>query len=174
MSEAASSGVGAAGRVTLRPLETDASPDRPWLAEALAAVGGRDGRVMRTGEIRPAALLLDLSWPTNSIDIIYSDSEDVGFLGWRRDEAEASGRGGLVITALAVRADRRNLGYGAEAVAALEEHVGAAWAYAAVPRANGLAVYFWLHAGYRPVRVDEAPARALDPACLWMVRRLAG
>jgi hypothetical protein len=41
---------------------------------------------------------------------------------------------------------------------------------AASPRANGLAVYFWLRTGYRPVRDDEVPALVRDPDHLWMIR----
>ena len=47
---------------------------------------------------------------------------------------------------------RRNLGLGGEAVLALERaHAGIRKARADLPAGNGLAVYFWLRAGYRPV-----------------------
>jgi GNAT superfamily N-acetyltransferase len=76
----------------------------------------------------------------------------------------------LEILALAVRRPLRNLGYGAEAVEELEQQEPAGAYLAAVPRTNGLAIYFWLRVGYRPLRVEEDRERARDPATLWMHR----
>jgi hypothetical protein len=77
----------------------------------------------------------------------------------------------LQIDALAVRRDLRNLGHGVEAVARLEEQHAKTTVYAPIPRTNGLALYFWLRAGYRPVRLDENQKMATDAEHLWMVRR---
>lgn len=162
-------------RVALRPMEAAGVQGWPWLAEAVVAVGG--GRMAQGANADGEEGLgpnLRETWPSTSIDIIMVSAEEIGFVAWRREEGVDSGSGcDLIITALSVRVDRRNLGYGAEAVEALEERVGARRAYAAVPRANGLALYFWLHTGYRPVRMDESAMRARDPACLWMVRHRA-
>jgi hypothetical protein len=81
-------------------------------------------------------------------------------------------RSAVVIDALAIRAGLRNLGYGAEAVYCLEATYPDAQVYAAIPRFNGLALYFWLRVGYRPVRLDEDPAMVHDPRRLWVVSGL--
>jgi GNAT superfamily N-acetyltransferase len=81
----------------------------------------------------------------------------------------------LLYSALTVRADGRNLGYGQEMVIALEAAYGqgCAVAAAAVPRTNGLAVYFWLRAGYRPVHGRAfRHLTMLTPGPLWMLREL--
>lgn len=157
-------------RISLRlPTPADAAAVAPWLPEAAAAVHGRG-----TAPVNGLALgeLLgqwdDRYPPGQTLIAIMGGGEPVG-LARVRDTGPAR----LVIDALTVRADARNLGYGQEVVYALE----AAWpaaevAAAGVPRANGLAVYFWLRTGYHPLypRDGNQPAD-LDPALLWMVRR---
>lgn len=159
-------------RVRLRPpADGDAVLVAPWLAEAVAAVNGR-GAAVDTG------LTLDaLAWRW---DAVYPPGETL--LGELRDgtpvgllRVRDTVRGRLVMDALTVRAEARNLGYGQEMVFALEEAWGVpgGTAAAGVPRANGLAVYFWLRTGYRPLYPLPAGAPPdLDRALLWMVREL--
>lgn len=163
-------------RVALERMAVGAGEDWPWLAEAVGAVGG--GRLAQgagAGSTPDRGSTIRDHWPSSEIDIISKAGEAIGFVAWRCGEEAQAGSGcALVIEAVSVRADRRNLGYGAEAVEALEARARARRSYAAVPRPNGLAVYFWLHTGYRPVRLDESAARACDPDLLWMVRELVG
>lgn len=156
-------------RVRLRPPRAeDGAQVDPWLSEAIAAIQGR---------ARPAA-------PLTLCDLLRRWQEDRPsawtLLGELADglvvgmiHLRDAGAGRLLIEALAVRADRRNLGYGQEMVIAAE----AAWpgraVYAAVPRENGLALYFWLRTGYRPFYPFTGPDTVgLDPAPLWMLRVL--
>ena len=164
----------AAARVMLRPL-TRAAADAvaPWLAEAIAAVDGR-----KAGPDTPASLgefctRARQRWPGARIDAVVADGRGVVGVLVRRALDAPPRRGdarAVVIDALAVRRDLRNLGYGAEAVYALEEAHPVSTSYAATPRTNGLALYFWLRVGYRPVRADEDAERAADPDRLWLVR----
>lgn len=159
-------------RVTLRPARpSDGVAVQPWLAEAVAAIQGR-------GAPADAALTLDsvlAAWdagypPGETLIGMLADGAPVGLL---RVRAGVPGR--LVIDALTVRGSARNLGYGQEMVIALERRVGAAGVRAAagVPRSNGLAIYFWLRAGYHPLYPlpAETPPE-MDRAMLWMVREL--
>jgi GNAT superfamily N-acetyltransferase len=62
---------------------------------------------------------------------------------------------------IAVEPARRFRGLGGEAALALERHLrarhGMERVFAPVPDGRGLAVYFWLRAGYRPLTVSDAP-----------------
>jgi hypothetical protein len=153
-------------RVSLRPLTLDdTAAVEPWLAEAVAAIDGS-----RLGADTPASLAEFLRragtvWPDGEPLLILAHGEATGLLVWRPGPP---GQGAIV--ALAVRADRRNVGLGVEAVMRLEARTGLPL-YAANPRTNGLAVYFWLRAGYRPVTVAEDGVLARDPLHLWLVRR---
>lgn len=163
---------GAAGaRVVLRPVAPpDADAMAPWLAEAVAAIPGR-GAVAEHG-----LTLADLEgrW-----DFIHTGGitlagalKDGTVVGIMRVRVQAPSR--LVIDALAVRAGSRNLGYGQELVIALEESRGqpGGEVYAGVPRGNGLAIYFWLRAGYRPLYpLPPGLPPDMDPRLFWMVRR---
>jgi len=162
-------------RVTLRPLlHTDAADIEPWLAEAAAAVDG-----VRPAADTPATLvaferLVSTRWPGATIEAMLVEKVEVaGLLAWRRSTTLGDHASAIVIEALAVRAGLRNLGYGAEAVYRLEAAHPQARVYAAIPRMNGLAIYFWLRAGYRPLRLDEDATLVHDPERLWMVNGLS-
>ena len=154
----------------------DAPAVEPWLAEAVAAVDG-----VRPGPETPATLaalarLGDRRWSGGTLLVLVAAGQGVvGLLGWRPLATAGGAATAAVIDALAVRRDRRDLGYGVEAVERLEAMLSAATVYATPPRTNGLALYFWLRAGYRPFYPNPAAAAAmhgLDPALLWMVREL--
>jgi ribosomal protein S18 acetylase RimI-like enzyme len=162
--------VSAAPRVRLRPITAaDAESVNSWLPEAVAAIHGR-------GTIPDPSLSLEAlieAWdhvlPAGTAFVgELSGGLAVGLL-----RARTSNPARLVIDALTVRADQRNLGYGQEMVFALEEsfeQVGAK-VYVGVPRSNGLAIYFWLRTGYRPLYPPRAEwPDDPDPALFWMTR----
>jgi len=156
-------------RVALRPIErADDAAMRSWLASAYAAVDGERPANLPELGLRDFGAAISRRWPEAHCFAVMSEGDPIGFLIAR------SGAGAeqpeTAILALAIRADRRNLGYGGEAVMVLEEARPGDRFAAAIPRANGLAVYFWLRTGYRPVTVDEDALRAGDPDHLWMVR----
>lgn len=69
--------------------------------------------------------------------------------------------GSAAITFLAINPERRFRGLGGEAGLALERHLrslGFAKVYAPVPEGRGLAAYFWLRQGFRPLLMEESPA----------------
>jgi ribosomal protein S18 acetylase RimI-like enzyme len=140
-----------------------------WLAEAAAAVEGRGAAatVRTLDELRRA---WDQAYPPG--ETLVATRDDGVPVALARVRATP---GRLVIDALTVRADARNRGHGQAIVFLLERARAAPGSLAAagVPRTNGLAVYFWLRAGYRPLypRPADAPSD-LDPSRLWMVRRL--
>lgn len=81
---------------------------------------------------------------------------------------------------IAIEPQQRFRGLGGEAALALERHLRRRLAvervYAPVPEARGLAVYFWLRLGYRPLSAGEMPRPSLGlngrpTAGIWMVRQ---
>lgn len=88
----------------------------------------------------------------------------------------SAGTGMLRIEGLAIAATERNLGYGAEAVYELENRYPGVRLLAGVPLTNGLAIYFWLRVGYRPLFPETFPlmpdgSRFFDESeRIWMER----
>lgn len=78
------------------------------------------------------------------------------------------------IRLLAVDPERRRLGFGGRAALALERRLrpSADQVCALVPARLGLALYFWLRLGYRPLTHAERPPPAQAGPSLWMVRSL--
>jgi hypothetical protein len=83
------------------------------------------------------------------------------------------------VALLTIAPQRRFVGLGGEAALALEREIRARWGtervYSPVPDGRGLAVYFWLRQGYRPLQTPEAPwplAGLGDEARpgIWMLR----
>jgi hypothetical protein len=90
--------------------------------------------------------------------------------------------GAASVPFLTVVPSRRFRGLGGEAGLLLERHLrrklGVERVYAPIPDWRGLAVYFWLRLGYRPLTAVEAPWPLVglsDQALrgIWMVRELA-
>lgn len=75
---------------------------------------------------------------------------------------------------LAVAPDRRRAGSGSGAVLALERRLArsARRCYAPVPARLGLALYFWLRLGYRPLTQAAWPRPPAEAPAVWMVRTL--
>lgn len=190
-------------RITVRPFDADDAADvAPWLEEAMAAIDGRTAaptpnrlpaqrsaapaiRSVRGSAEPSTARNVSLEafqtwhgerWPGAEARVIVAgDWGVVGFVIGQKQQLEGMPAvPAWVIHALAMRRDARNLGYGVEALEWLEAGAPATTFYAPIPRGNGLAVYFWLHAGFRPLRFDEAPLVATDATRLWCVRKPGG
>jgi hypothetical protein len=80
---------------------------------------------------------------------------------------------------LGIDPSRRFRGLGGEAGLAIERHLhqrlAATRFYAPIPDGRGLAVYFWLRLGYRPLLATESPGALVGltanaPAGIWMLR----
>jgi hypothetical protein len=92
---------------------------------------------------------------------------------------DAPTAGTAAIPFISIDPTRRYRGLGGEATLALErylrERFGMSSVYAPIPDWRGLAVYFWLRQGYRPVTTAEAPwpltGLMPDPRPgIWMLR----
>jgi GNAT superfamily N-acetyltransferase len=153
-------------RISLLPFDTcDPSDEIAWLPEAWAAIDGRKLDASAPSAVGNLAEAARLRWVDTHIDRI--EVLPHGFAGviiWEAKQLE------MVIRGLAIRRDLRNLGYGAEAVERLEAWWPGHRFATAIPRFNGLAVYFWLRVGFRPFRDEEDRARTRDPDFLWMLR----
>src|SRR3954452_24658479 len=110
--------------------------------------------------------------------ILISDQagEAVGLIVLLADRPEP---GDVSVPLVAVGPQRRFSGLGGEAALAVEREIRSRWGtqrcYAPVPDGRGLAVYFWLRLGYRPLTTAQAPwplAGLSDEARrgIWMVR----
>ena len=88
-------------------------------------------------------------------------------------------RDAATIPFLAIDPEQRFRGLGGEAGLALEQRLrqklGVAKVYAPVPEGRGLAVYFWLRLGFRPLSAAESPGPLLgltgeSKPGIWMLR----
>jgi len=133
------------GRVALRPaLPGDAERLAPWFAETWRDVRGVSSRTVTPPD--PEDWLAERDDGETRL-LIAVDQDAVGLIHFDFD------RGDCMIHELGVRPERRNLGFGSEAVFAVEAMAlqsGRSHAVAPVPLANGLAIYFWLRIGYCP------------------------
>jgi GNAT superfamily N-acetyltransferase len=151
------------GRTALSQLEPGDAQDMPWLNAALA----------------PEWSIKDLEVAkTLSEAVLISDREGVP-IGLALVRREAPSPGEATITFLAVQPERRFRGLGGEAGLGLErlvrERLQARRVYAGVPEGRGLAVYFWLRLGFRPLISGETPEAPVGLAGeslpgIWMVR----
>jgi|GEM_PF-1112083 len=154
-----------APRITLREPDPGGMASlRPWFAAGWLDVRGLGAQSAHEAPT-PEDWLAAAAVGETSL-LITLDAAVVGYLRCRLSDPDCG------ITELAVRPDVRNLGYGSEAVFALEAlaaTAGGRQGVALVPRANGLAIYFWLRIGYRPAYPRPAPL----PGFTAMVRDLA-
>lgn len=155
-------GDAAMARVSIRPQEdADALAVESWLAEALVTIWGNEppeSLPVTLAELRTQCLEHDML-----VIVRMPENRPVGFIVYR------SGSAFTAIELFAIRAGERNFGLGMDAVCALERSLAGRLVLAGIPLANGLAVYFWLRAGYRPLYPQPVPA-ALPSGRLWMVR----
>jgi hypothetical protein len=93
-------------------------------------------------------------------------------------QTDVPGAGCASVPLIAIEPSRRFRGLGGEGGIALDAQMRAAGfekVYAPVPDGRGLAVYFWLRLGFRPLRLDEAPGPVIGllgetRAGIWMLR----
>ena len=154
--------------LSLRALDGN---DAAWLDEWLAPVAASVGYDELDGG-RPGATLLDRSSanPRTRARIIVRDNDDVGLAVYRID---APRRGDAVIEIVATRREFARRGSGMGAVALIEDELRAAGVgevYAPAPAMHGIAVYFWIRLGYRPLMRAAWPCERAGVA--WLARAL--
>ena len=103
--------------------------------------------------------------------LIYDEAAGIAVLSYENASPEPDA---ARIHLLAVAPGRRRLGIGSRAALALERRLRASTArlYVVVPARLGLALYFWLRLGYRPLTQAGWPARPEQSPSLWMRREL--
>lgn len=154
--------------LSLRPMATsDAAWLDGWLAPVAASVGYGEIDAERPGASLSARASAD---PGMQARIIVRDSDDVGLVVYQVD---APGRGAAVIEIVATRREFARRGSGMAAVALIEGELRAASVrsvYAPAPAVHGIAMYFWIRLGYRPLMRAEWPCERAGVA--WLVRAL--
>ena len=134
----------ASGRIILGSASTDLLATTPWLESALA----------------PEWKLADLEAAVeDGTGVLISDAgaNAIGVAVVLRDAPAA---GCATLPFLAIDPSRRFRGLGGEAGIVLTAHLqdlGFEKVYAPVPDGRGLAVYFWLRLGFRPLLQGESP-----------------
>ena len=104
--------------------------------------------------------------------LLYRDGRAEAFVAYGMD---APLPGCACIDLLAVAPARRRLGSGSRAALALERKLARSTKrlYVRVPSRTGLALYFWLRLGYRPLTQREWPVVPDGGhVSVWMVRQL--
>jgi hypothetical protein len=155
-------------RLTLRPV-VDA--DVPWLDGWLAPVAAS----VRYGDVNGAGPGLSLiermrAEPSLRARIIARDGDDAGLVVYRVD---APRRGAAIIEIIATPPKQARRGSGMSAEAAVEDELRAAAVrvvYASAPVVHGIATYFWIRLGYRPLLRGEWPCER--PGVAWLAREL--
>jgi hypothetical protein len=150
------------GRVILADLTAAVLPTMPWLEDALTpewTVADLEARVVAGS------------------GVLINDGEGarIGAAVVLRDTPAA---GCATLPFLAIQPEWRFRGLGGEAGLALDVHLrrhGVAKVYAPVPDGRGLALYFWLRLGFRPLLQRESPGPLVgvspEPVRgIWMLR----
>ena len=146
------------------PLRSLRASDVASLVTWLPSVAGAAGceRWSSANALRDAAGRKDV--------LLYHDDAGEAFVAYALD---TPARGAARVELLAVAPDKRRLGIAGRAALALEKRLARSTEriYVAVPASIGLALYFWLRLGYRPLTQREWP-EALERTAAWMVREL--
>jgi len=151
------------GRIALSPLTDDALAAMPWVEAALGPEWTLNDFEAARAECE-GMLISDLEGDAMGLALVR--------LGGTSDSS-------ATIVFLAMQPERRYRGLGGEAGLAVErlvrERTGARRVYAAVPEGRGLAVYFWLRLGFRPLSIVDAPKSPLgltgeSQPGIWMLR----
>lgn len=143
--------------------------DAAWLAGWLPAVAASVGYEL---PVRPdgAARGKIAANKSNTTLIIERDGERAGALIYR---LHAPKRGSAVIELIATPPDQARRGSGMKAAALVEAELrarGAGEIYAPAPAMHGIAMYFWIRLGYRPLTSDAWPCAR--PGVAWLMRRI--
>ncbi|HYM15623.1 MAG TPA: hypothetical protein VEZ14_08690 [Dehalococcoidia bacterium] len=133
-------------------------PDLPWLEAWLPAAAGRPAH-----ELRPWLASL-------SARVIVRDGVDAGLIAWR---AHHPAHGSAVIEIVATPSEHARRGTGMAAAALAEAALrrdGVRTVYAPAPAARGIAMYFWIRLGYRPLLRPAWPCATAGVA--WLSRAI--
>ncbi len=147
------------------PLRTIRASDEPslaaWLPDVAKAIGC--DRWSNEDAVRAAVVADDT--------LLYHDGAGEAFVSFA---VHAPKRNAARIELLAVAPNERRLGIGGRAAQALEKRLtkSVERIYIAVPARLGLALYFWLRLGYRPLTQREWPEPPAATPATWMVREL--
>jgi hypothetical protein len=153
--------------IALRPLvDADAAWLDEWLAPVAASVGYDEIDGARPG----ASLLERLRRDRGSrATVIVRDGSDAGLAVYRR----APKRGAALIEIVATPPSLARRGSGMMAAALIEQALRTdrvRTLYAPAPAMHGIAVYFWIRLGYRPLLRAQWPCEREGVA--WLVREL--
>ncbi len=151
--------------LTLRAAKSAAAAcfSEDWLAEAERAVLGAAPGCALAERIEAGDGVYELRVRIDGAPMT------VGALAVRVEQRD------LVWTWLAVAEAQRAFGFGGAAVPLIERQAaksGSTFARVRVPATNGVALYFWLRLGYRPLASGSWPAPGGAQAGTWMVREL--
>ena len=105
-------------------------------------------------------------------DVLVGDEDGASAL--LEYETEAPERGAAQVRFMAVAPGQRRLGIGGRTALALERRLKRSTAriYVQLPERLGLALYFWLRLGYRPLTQRDWPVAPDGSFATWMVRDL--
>jgi ribosomal protein S18 acetylase RimI-like enzyme len=148
------------------PLRMLRASDVPALASWLPAIASELGCDRWAGE---TALRDGVGAPDA---LLFSDHAGDAFIAYQTGTPSA---GAATIDLVAVAHQQRRLGLGGRAALALERRLAreADRIYVRVPSRIGIALYFWLRLGYRPLLQHDWPAAAIDDdLSAWMMRGL--
>jgi len=150
-------------KVRLRPvLGSDSRWLDGWLPPVAEAAGYPAGTIR--GERADAAA-------ARKVWIIEAGGEDAGVVACRIHTPE---RESALIEIVATRPESARRGAGLAAAVALEaelRRIGTRQVYAPAPAPHGIALYFWIRLGYRPLLRPQWPACASEETA-WLVREL--
>ena len=152
---------GRAVSVVLRAVSgDDAAWNGGWLPAAAALVGYKGGGDAKCGRGKALA----------TTRIIERDGERVGVLIYRLHTPK---RGGGIIELIATPPEHARRGSGMKAAALVEDELhaqGVREIYAPAPAAHGIAMYFWIRLGYRPL--ERAAWPCAREGVVWLSLRL--
>ena len=126
--------------------------------------------VATAAECQPWADSTALAELTGKPGVLTNDAR-TAFLAYELRSPEANA---ARVTFLAVAPDERRLGIGGQAALAVERRLRgkAKRLYVVVPSSIGLALYFWLRLGYKPLERANWPEPPANPPAVWMVQEL--
>lgn len=154
--------------IQLRPVDdADAAWLDEWLAPVAVSVAYDD-----VDRSRPGASLIERLRRERGlrVQIIVRDGDDAGLVVYR---VGAPRPDAAIVEIIATPAALARRGSGMSAAALVEDAVraeGVRMVYAPAPAVHGIATYFWIRLGYRPLLRGEWPCERAGVA--WLVREL--